>query len=173
VTNVEEFFRVNARTPAGRVLLAMLVSSSQRILDDPRLEQVVAPAARPALAAVAGYCLYGAQVLGSVPSAAALMLAFAHHPRWSVPPWSEVRAAATPPAALAVPILITQGGADKVVPAHVTERFVRQLCAAGQRVDLRIYPSVEHREAGVLVAPDVAAWIAERFAGHAPPSSCG
>lgn len=174
VPSLVELFRVGAKNPTGRVLLAMALDSWQEVFGDPRLQRIVAPAARPALAAVASYCLYGSQILGAVPTALALELDFRHRPPWASQPWSAIRAQATPGTApIGVPILITQGGADKIVPARVTEGFVRRLCAMGETVDLRVYPSVEHREAGILAAPDVAAWIAERFAGTPAPSTCG
>ena len=174
VVNLVDLFSVNAKTPTGRVVLAMALSSWERAYGDPRLERIVAPAARAALAEVAGYCLYGSQVLGAVPTAVALELQFMHRPPWRSPPWSTIRSQASPGATpIGVPILITQGGADKIVPVRETESLVRRLCAMGETVDLRIYPSVEHREAGVLVSPDVAGWIADRFAGRPAPSTCG
>ena len=153
VPSLVELFRVGAKNPTGRVLLAMALDSWQEVFGDPRLQRIVAPAARPALAAVASYCLYGSGILGAVPTALALELDFRHRPPWASQPWSAIRAQATPGTApIGVPILITQGGADKIVPARVTEGFVRRLCAMGETVDLRVYPSVEHREAGILAA---------------------
>ena len=37
---------------------------------------------------------------------------------------------------------------------------------------LRIYPGVGHLETGNDAAPDVAAWIADRFAGEPAPATC-
>jgi dienelactone hydrolase len=65
-----------------------------------------------------------------------------------------------------------QGGADKITPPVLTKRFARRLCAAGETVELRLYPAAEHGEAGIVASPDVAAWIAGRFAGAAAPSTC-
>jgi acetyl esterase/lipase len=166
-------FKVNVATTAGRVLIALALYSWEHVYDDPGIEQIVAPAARGAIAAIASQCLYGSQILGGAAGADAVSLTLTHGPPWKRPPWNAILAQNTPGTLpIAAPILLTQGGADKIVPAPVTERFAKQLCARGERVDLRLYPSAEHLEAGVLVAPDVASWIAERFAGKPAPSSC-
>jgi hypothetical protein len=51
-------------------------------------------------------------------------------------------------------------------------RFSKRLCARGETVDLRLYPGVENEEAGIVVVPDVLAWIAGRFPGRPAPDSC-
>jgi hypothetical protein len=45
------------------------------------------------------------------------------------------------------------------------------LCDVGQTVEYRAYPDVGHVDA-YKTAPDVAAWIADRFAGKPAPSTC-
>jgi fermentation-respiration switch protein FrsA (DUF1100 family) len=173
VPSLVDLFKTNLSTTVGRILIAMALSSWSAVYADPGLDRIVTPAARPAIASIASYCLYGSQILGAAPSALASTLTFSSSPPWRTEPWRTILAQNTPGAgAIDVPILITQGGADKIVPPRVTERFVKQLCAKGERVDLRLYPSVEHQEAGIVVAPDVASWIADRFAGRPAPSTC-
>ncbi len=173
VPSLADLFRVNAKTTIGKVLLAMALSSWESIYRDPNLDRILAPSARSSLDAIAGYCLYGRQILAAVPSELLLGLTFAHTPRWRTEPWRTIAEQNTPGTApIGVPILITQGGADKIVPAKITEGFVRALCARGETVELRVYPTVEDLEAGIVVAPDVAGWIAARFAGVPAPSSC-
>ena len=41
----------------------------------------------------------------------------------------------------------------------------------GEKVEYRVYPGVSH-DAGEQSAPDVVTWIADRFAGKPPPSTC-
>jgi hypothetical protein len=50
--------------------------------------------------------------------------------------------------------------------------LVKKLCTNGEKVDYRLYPGVAHVDAGFKAAPDVATWIADRFAGRPAPSTC-
>jgi pimeloyl-ACP methyl ester carboxylesterase len=173
VPDLVDLFKVNLGTTVGKVLISLALSSWTRVYDAASLSQVVTPVARPSVEAIARYCLYGREFLASVPSALLLNLSFISSPPWRTEPWRAISEQNTPGAAhIGVPILITQGGADKIVPLAVTKRFAAKLCARGETVDLRVYPTVEHLEAGIVVAPDVAAWIAARFAGQPAPSTC-
>jgi pimeloyl-ACP methyl ester carboxylesterase len=173
VPSLEAFFRVNRKTTAGKLLLALTLGSWSAVYRAPALLHVLAPASRPAVAQIAGYCLAGGQSLAAAPSAAALGLKFQHLPRWRSEPWRKILVQNTPgTSAIDVPILITQGGGDKVVPAALTVRFARRLCERGETVDVRLYPGVENEEAGIVVVPDVLAWIGGRFAGRPAPDSC-
>jgi pimeloyl-ACP methyl ester carboxylesterase len=165
--------RTNVRTTAGRVLVAMALSSWSQLYPGARLHQIVVPAAIPAIDRIAGYCLYGGQGLATSASAASLDHRFLRRAPWRVQPWSSILAQNTPGGApIRVPVLVTQGEADTIVPPHATVLLARRLCAQGEQVDLHLYPSVGHLEAGIVVVPDVAAWIGDRFAGRTPPSTC-
>jgi pimeloyl-ACP methyl ester carboxylesterase len=164
--------KANVKTTVGRVLIAMALSSWSQLYPGARLKQIVAGAAIPAVDQIAGYCLYG-QGAAAIPGATALGRDFLRRQPWRVQPWSSILAQNTPGGIpIHVPVLITQGEADTIVPPHATVLLARRLCAAGEQVDLHLYPSVGHLEAGIIVVPDVAAWIAGRFAGRAPPSTC-
>jgi pimeloyl-ACP methyl ester carboxylesterase len=173
VPSLVDLFKVNMRTTAGKILLALALSSWEHVYRSPRLLDVVSPATRPAVGQIAGYCLSGGLALAAVPSALALRLTFRAAPPWRREPWRTILAQNTPGTApIGVPILITQGGADKIVPAALTRRFADLLCARDETVELRLYPGVENEEAGIVVTPDVVAWISGRFAGRPAPSSC-
>jgi pimeloyl-ACP methyl ester carboxylesterase len=173
VPNLKEVFEANINSAVGRILIAMALSSWARLYPGASLDQIVAPLARDAVRRIASVCLYGNQILGALPSALGLGLRFITSPPWSTEPWRNILAENDPGATpIAVPVLVTQGGADKIVPARATEKLVGAMCAKGEKVELRLFPSVEHLEAGIIAAPDVAAWIADRFAGRPPPSTC-
>lgn len=173
VPDLVNFFKVNIKTNVGKVLIAMALGSWEQLYGQARLEKVLTPSSQAAVTQIDRYCLYGREILTAIPTAALLNLSFLHSPPWTREPWRMIAAENTPGMApIGVPILITQGGADQIVPPRVTERLVRRLCARGEDVQERVYPSVGHLEAGIVVAPDVAAWIAERFAGRPAPSSC-
>jgi uncharacterized membrane protein HdeD (DUF308 family)/pimeloyl-ACP methyl ester carboxylesterase len=157
----------------GRALVAMALASWQRIYGSARLGRFLSPAAQSALATITRYCLYGREPLAPIPGASLHAFSFRHSPPWGHQPWRAIAAANTPgQLPIAAPVLITQGGADRIVPPAITARLVRALCARGARVQQRTYESVGHAEAGIVAAPDVAAWVGERFAGQPAPTSC-
>jgi uncharacterized membrane protein HdeD (DUF308 family)/pimeloyl-ACP methyl ester carboxylesterase len=173
VPDLPALFAVNSQVPTGRALIAMALVSWQQVYRDPRIERILPASARAAAASAAGYCLYSNEPLSAVPSSLLQTLVLPHAPHWQRSPWREIVLANTPGnAPISVPVLLTQGGSDQIVPPALTVRLARRLCARGERVDLRLYPSLGHAEAGIVVAPDVAAWVAERFAGRTPPNSC-
>lgn len=73
------------------------------------------------------------------------------------------------------PLLVFQGTADELIPAAIAEDFVpNQLCAVDHdTVQLDLFTGASH--GGVLQAAhdQVLTWIADRFVGTMPPSSCG
>lgn len=72
----------------------------------------------------------------------------------------------------AAPILLVQGTADgTVVPAR-TEKLREQLCALHQPVAQVIVPGGTHDSAIATAEPQIGAWLADRLAGVAAPSSC-
>jgi len=174
VPNLIDLFKVNIKTKVGKILIAMALQSWARVYHDASLDQIVTRAARPAVARIARHCLYNQkQILASVPSALLLGLTFLHTPIWEAEPWKTIAEQNTPGATrIGAPLLIVQGDADHIVDPSVTKRFVEQLCAEGDTVDLRLYPGVAHLETGHDAAPDVATWIGDRFAGKPAPSTC-
>jgi fermentation-respiration switch protein FrsA (DUF1100 family) len=98
---------------------------------------------------------------------------FLIRPPQDVEPWRSLLAENSPGAApLRVPLLVTQGTNDDIVWPWVTEAYVAARCRDGETVALLIYPGLDHAFAGQASAPAVADWIADRFAGQPPPTSC-
>jgi Secretory lipase len=151
----------------------MALTSWSQVYDS-SLDPIVAPGARPSVARIAERCLYDqSQILASVPGSLLLGLRFITTPPWEIEPWRTILAVNTPGTApTRVPMIITQGDADPIMTPDVTSQFVAELCANGETVDYRILPGVAHLEAGHVAAPDVASWIADRFAGKPAPNTC-
>jgi alpha-beta hydrolase superfamily lysophospholipase len=172
--NLKDLFAVNIETTVGRILIAMALQSWARVYDDANLDQIVTPVARPLVGRIARNCLYNQrQILSSVPAALALDLTFLHTPPWEIEPWKTIFERNTPGATRTnAPILITQGDADPIMPPATTARLVDKLCAEGETVDFRILKGTAHLDAGPGAVPDVVPWIADRFAGKPPPSTC-
>jgi pimeloyl-ACP methyl ester carboxylesterase len=81
----------------------------------------------------------------------------------------------TPTGPIPVPVLIAQGGADVVVPPTVQADYVHARCAAGGRVDYRIYPDRTH--VGLIATdspliPDLVQWTQDRLDGKPAASTC-
>ena len=174
-TNLVELFKVNIETTVGKILISMALQSWSRVYNDASLDQIVTPSARPAVKSIAERCLYDqTQILAAVPSSLLLGLTFLSTPPWEIEPWKTIIAQNTPGAApTGVPMIITQGSADPIMTPDVTRQFVSELCANGETVDYRVLSGVGHLEAGHVAAPEVAAWIADRFAREPPPNTCG
>lgn len=76
---------------------------------------------------------------------------------------------------IAVPLLIAQGLTDAVVLPAVTDAYVADRCAAGQRLE---YWQIAGRDHGGIVQPGspldqpLAEWTAARFSNQPQPSGC-
>lgn len=70
------------------------------------------------------------------------------------------------------PVLVAQGGEDRIVLPALTERFVEELCAAGVDVVYERYATADHLTVLGAGAADVGSWFAERVAGTPPEPTC-
>jgi uncharacterized membrane protein HdeD (DUF308 family)/pimeloyl-ACP methyl ester carboxylesterase len=172
--DLPEMFKLDRASPGARIVLAMALSSWSQLYPGAGLGRLLKPSGRGDVAAVAASCLYGGGYLAALPAASALASSLRSKPPWQEQPWLQIMRQNSPgPVPPDVPVMIVQGGADRVVPSGLTAALVHRMCRAGDTVELRLYPSVEHGEAGLVASPDVEAWIAQRFAGQPPPTSCG
>ena len=97
---------------------------------------------------------------------------FTHDPRVTEPARSVAIANDPGHARSAAPILLVQGTADgTVVPAR-TEKLRGQLCALHEPVAQVIVPGGTHDSAIGTAKPQIGAWLADRLAGAAAPTSC-
>ena len=82
---------------------------------------------------------------------------------------------ATEPGALriAAPVFIAQGLADGFIQPATTIDVAARLCGSRTAVLLRTYPDADHVGALGASKDDVAAWVADRFAGRTTNSNCG
>ncbi|WP_446663556.1 lipase family protein [Flexivirga sp. B27] len=81
----------------------------------------------------------------------------------------------TPVAIDPTPLLIAQGGADKLVPAGVQRAYARGMCERGQQLDYRQYAGRGH--GGVArgdspLLPQLISWTEHRLAGVPAADSC-
>ena len=70
------------------------------------------------------------------------------------------------------PVFIAQGSEDNVVVPSTTEQVVKDMCANGTNVTLKVYTGTDHNLIGYTPAPDVVPWMAKALDGTTPPSTC-
>ena len=68
---------------------------------------------------------------------------------------------------------LAQGMDDTVVLASSNIKLNADWCAAGVTIDSLWLPGVNHQDTSVVAGPAVMEWAAARFAGEAPPNTCG
>ncbi|WP_198651631.1 alpha/beta fold hydrolase [Dyella sp. C11] len=173
-TDLKTLLTEDADTDGGRNVTAMTLWSWNRVYGAP-IDQAVEPAAMPAVDALSNECIES--VLDMVErhySQRPLQQQFlAVKNITSIEPWKSLLAqneAGTLPADL--PVLITQGAADRLVLPSVTEAYVQRLCAAGSRVEYLEVPGVNHGWIGSDSAVQAVDWMADRFAGQPAPNTC-
>ena len=98
---------------------------------------------------------------------------FLHDPRTTEPARSVAIANEPGHARSAAPILLVQGTADTTVVPAADGEAPRQLCASHEPVAQVIVPGGTHDSAIGTANPQIGAWLADRLAGVAPPTSCG
>ena len=89
-------------------------------------------------------------------------------PEWQARLAEQQVGTATP----AVPAFLYHGANDQIVPPTLGEGLRDTWCAAGASVQWQSYP-VDHLIGINAGTADGAAYLAARFAGEAPPSTCG
>lgn len=72
----------------------------------------------------------------------------------------------------AMPIFIAQGDHDEVVAPVLTNRYVKRLCAAGDKLTYKTFPGAGHFDVIAASTPDILAWMATIRSGRPPPSTC-
>lgn len=73
------------------------------------------------------------------------------------------------------PVLVAQGLADPLVKPTMQQGWVDARCAAGEQIDYRTYPGLDHM--GLVAAdspltPQLVQWTLDRWSGSAPTPNC-
>lgn len=173
-TDLEQLFKINRDGTFGRILSAYTLDTWSQVYPQLHLDQVLTRLAQPVVRRLSAICI-GADngPIAAAVVSLALKVSYLRRLPWDLEPWKQLLALNTPGAAkIPAPVLITQGDADKLVRPAVTAAFAELLCAKGETIDYRTYPGVDHIRAGPDTAPDVARWIANRFAGAKAPTTC-
>jgi uncharacterized membrane protein HdeD (DUF308 family)/alpha-beta hydrolase superfamily lysophospholipase len=158
----------------GDMFAAYVVEGYTSTYPDVTFERYVRPTARTLVHEMAQRCLSEPGVLVSALSSIVL-----DKPVWRDDPDSgplRARLAQNVPAgAIEAPVLIAQGGADRLVTPPSQDAYVALRCARGYAVDYRTYPGLDHvpaAERGSPAVADALAWTADRFAGRPAADTC-
>jgi pimeloyl-ACP methyl ester carboxylesterase len=76
---------------------------------------------------------------------------------------------------ITAPVVIAQGLSDIVVPPHVTEAYMEERCAAGQRLEYWTFATLDHFtiiEPGAPLEELLIKWTMARFANEPQASGC-
>jgi pimeloyl-ACP methyl ester carboxylesterase len=160
--------RLAGDRPAGLASAPMylVVAWSDAYHLPPSALSVLLPAGRVAAARVRSSCI---DELAAGPPVAAVRPT----DLLKVAPWPVLLERNTPGhATTKVPLLLAQGTNDERVPAASNHSLAARLCRAGDRVQLRPYPNVNHM--GILDAAgdDLLAWLGDRLTGRPARSTC-
>ena len=91
----------------------------------------------------------------------------------TTPPWREILEQNTPGhQPIGVPILVTQGDADKLVLPATTADFVARLCRAGEHVTYHTYQHIDHGLVGERSVPLLVRWLNDTLTGRPPATTC-
>jgi alpha-beta hydrolase superfamily lysophospholipase len=158
---------------AGRLLAAYVYYSWSKTYNVP-VTSIVYPQAVPAMNNAASKCINTlGEGISAILAARALNPVFRSHPPQSTPPWPALFDENSPGHAPAgAPLLILQGTKDPTVEPHWTRSFVTFVCSEHETVAFLQYKGVKHLNIADKSEPDVAAWIAARFAGKPAPDNC-
>jgi Secretory lipase len=162
-------------TPVGRILSAYVMHAYAGTYADVRWDAYVdGPLAGPVARDMAGRCLAGSQAL--VLAAQSLALGGSI---FSAPPTGGALGARlaqnTPDGPIAQPLLIAQGEADELVLPAVQAQWMARRCAAGQALEYRAYPGIDHLGVVAAESPfsaELARWTEDRFAGRPWSAAC-
>jgi pimeloyl-ACP methyl ester carboxylesterase len=159
----------------GELFASYVIDSYARVYPDVTYREYVRPGARPIVRAMAGRCLADVpNTLVSIGTVFALDKAI-----WTGDPargtLGERLRENVPTGRIEAPLLIGQGSADSLVVPSAQRAYVEQRCAAGQAVDYRVYPGLDHLALVDAESPAIAElldWTRARLAGEAATDSC-
>jgi len=172
--NLPALVDLASTSAVASILGGFLLTGFAATYPDVRFDDYVRPQARIVVHAMAQRCFTDPSTLVSVLTAVA-----ADQPVWSRDPSSgplaERVAENVPTLPIAAPVLLAQGLADPLITPASQEEYVAARCAAGQAVDYRTYPGLDHMglvTGDSTLLPQLLDWTAARFAGEAATPSC-
>lgn len=173
-TELGTLLRDDYKSAVGKILTTMALWSWTRVFDAP-IGNVVAAEVMPTVNELAEQCIESrVEGLAAAIIEIPLQRKFVTVPDITkVEPWHGIMLRNTPGALpRGLPLLIIQGTADTIVEPAVTEAYVSRQCKVGGPVRFMIVSGIGHDPIARDMAPAAVQWMADRFAGTAPPNDC-
>lgn len=173
-TQLRRLLRADAETAAGRVIASYAIWSWQRFYGAP-IDKIADRQAIAAIDAIAQVCSLGPleDLQLGIDSLGFQRSGFLATEPGDATVWGRLIARnSTPETQRDVPILMLQGGADAIVEASITRRYVEHLCATGRDVRYVEMAGVDHGTAARRGADTAVRWLADRFAGAPATANC-
>jgi pimeloyl-ACP methyl ester carboxylesterase len=158
----------------GKVVLSYIADSWSKVYPELGLASLVTPESELTASRIGQLCFVGREALAAIAMSARLADPILRDSTFNGRV-GELLRANTPTRAIAAPVFIAQGDADRLVLPTIQKRFVADRCAAGQALEYRVYAGKDHVP---LVAsdspltPELVAWTEARLAGQLPTNSC-
>jgi acetyl esterase/lipase len=161
-------------SPVGKIMGSFIVTAYSDAYSDVVFDEYVRSGARLLARDMASRCLAAPGALFSVVEATRLETSIFGRAVTSGP-LAERLERNVPRLPIAAPVLIAQGNADDLVLPAIQERFVKERCSAGQRLEYRTYEGRDHvglvaRESALI--GDLVRWTKDRLAGAPSPPGC-
>lgn len=163
------------RVTGGSILAGFIVQGYANAYDDVDVDDYVRRVARPTFDAAVRRCLSEpAVLLSAIGSVVTGESVFSNDP--ATGPLSERLGENVPVLPVEAPLLVAQGEGDRLISPVVQAAYVQARCEAGQAVDYRTYPGLEHVplvQADSPLLPELFDWTEQRFAGAPFEPTCG
>jgi alpha-beta hydrolase superfamily lysophospholipase/uncharacterized membrane protein HdeD (DUF308 family) len=160
------------RTPLGLVIESYIAQDWHEVFGLP-LQGIIPAGSAETVEQIAGKCLFGsgqrtAEALASSLNGPVL-------PPVPTGQLADLLRRNTPQDPITAPVLIAQGSVDTIVPAALQRTYVGARCAAGQALDYREFPGLDHLPlvaANSPLVPRLEAWTIARLAGEPARNTC-
>ncbi|MCA9904412.1 MAG: alpha/beta fold hydrolase [Anaerolineae bacterium] len=155
----------------GAILTSEALYAWSHVYPGVSLDNMVKPEYRERFENVARTCITtpaALLTLGNIPTPSEFLAA----DPLTTEPYQTLIAENVPDGPIDVPILISHGTGDLIIPFEGSEAEAARRCAAGEDVQFVRYPGVPHdasAESGLMTV----GWIEDRFAGRPTGSTCG
>ncbi len=89
------------------------------------------------------------------------------------PVWNDFAAAGDPGhRRIGVPVLVAQGGDDRVVPKALTDALVGRMCGMGRNVLYKTFSKADHYSIQLMASTDLLSFASDRAAGRHGYTNC-
>lgn len=155
----------------GGILLSQAVYAWSAVYEGANVDDVVRPEMRARFESLARTCVttpLAFLTLGSIPTPSE----FLSVDLLTAEPWRTILETNRPRGPIDVPVLITHGTSDPLIPIEGSENEAARRCAEGEDVTFMRFPGVSHPGTDETAVTTIG-WIEDRFAGRPTGPTCG